>query len=67
MTEKRQCDICGAKGSSKTIHGLRTVKGSNDSMQMLCKKCWTGVMDWRRNKNITLQKFAKFPIQSWRN
>lgn len=67
MTEKRQCDGCGVTGTSKTIHGFRTIKNSNDSMIMSCRKCWNVEMTWRKNKNARLPVSERYPVRPWRS
>ena len=59
----KTCDGCGRqfKGPGK-VHRLGTGGGSG---VYLCRADWAKEMKWRKMRNKSLSKSAKFPIRKW--
>lgn len=54
------CDYCtNFRGSVGPIRRLNTGGGSG---VYLCRQCWNKEMKWRKQRNKTLSRTARFPI-----
>ena len=53
------CDNC-----SREVKAYRLPIGGGAGIN-LCKSCWAKEMKWRKQRNKTLSKDAKFTIKKW--
>jgi len=60
MSHKGFCDNCG-----KETRVVKLATGGGSSGVFLCRSCWNKEMSWRKQRNKTLSKNAKFSIRKY--
>lgn len=63
VARNQGCDGCGQQFTRP--NSVRRLDTGGGSGLYLCRSCWGKEMAWRKQRNKTLEPFAKFPIRKF--
>lgn len=61
MTNRYDCDGSGPHNPGT----IRTLPTGSDGNVLLCRACFTREIQWRRQRNIGLEDWARFELPAW--
>lgn len=61
MNQNRNCDGSGPHAAG-VVKKMPQGGGANS---ILCRRCWSAELNYRRSRNISLEDFAKYDLPAW--